>query len=227
MSDGKFFDFTFTAPVLMAHPHLDEPQAVVKGGKLKYSAAFIVPQAHPDFGRLKETVMAAGAAQWPGVDLAALVKNWPWRNGSVEADKRKAKMIAAGKEYDGSGEFQRGHLILVGRSENPPLLAGFDAQGKMVEYPEHLRKSTAASTFFFGAEVYASVSIVAGGGTDGISPYITAYLNHVLATGGGKRIGGGRSAATTVFKGYVGHVSAVDPATGAAPAANSGMGIPF
>src|SRR6185437_547486 len=181
-TETKFHDFTFTKPVIMAHPHLDAPKAIVKGGKEKYSATFVVPQNHADFERLKTLVLGAASEKFPGQDIMTTIKNWPWRSGTVEADTRKAKMEAAGKAYDGSGEFQRGHLFLVGRSDNPPVLAGFE-NGKMVEYPEQLRQKLAREKFFFGAEVYASLTIVSGGGSDGILPYVTAYLNHVLATG--------------------------------------------
>ena len=67
--------------------------------------------------------------------------------------------------------------------------------------------------FFFGAEVYAQVNLVAYKGVGANPDGVTAYLNMVVATGKGTRITSAKSA-SEVFSGYAGRVSDEDPTAG-------------
>ena len=211
--------YKLTQPAILMHPHLDAPQPFMKNGKAagepKYSASFLLDADSKDLGLLKALVLRVAQEAFPGRNIVADFKagkfSLPFKDGTKQADDRKAKCEAAGKAAD--GEFQRGKGIVVGRSgaDKPPALAYLDG-GKLAEVTQ---ANTAAAAkvkeiFFFGAKVVAVIYFKAyegGSNPDGV----TGYLNSVLAVGGGERLGGGRQSATETFKEYQGTVTDDNP----------------
>lgn len=200
--------YSFTEPVVMAHPALFEPRGFGKKGKEtgepKYSANFVFNPDSADLKAMKALAVKVARAKWPDRDLKTL--QFPFANGDKLADKRKAK---SGKD---DGAYQRGKVVIAARSKYEPRLAGIE-NGKIVDYEGEARIK-AKPKFYFGVQVFAQVNFVAYEGVGNNPDGVTAYLNMVFSTGKGEKIAGGASAAET-FKGYVGHVSAEDPTAGA------------
>lgn len=199
--------FNLTKPVIMSHPNLFEARAFGKKGKEsgtpKFSANLVFPPDSEDLKGLKALAVKQARAKWPGRDLKEL--KFPFVNGNNLADKRKAD----GKE---DGEFNRGQVIVAGRSKFEPRLAGIE-NGKVTDYEDAARVA-AKGKFYFGVEVLAQLNIVPYDGVGSNPDGVTCYVNMILSTGKGKRLGGGQSAAEA-FKGYMGSSSHEDPTGGA------------
>jgi hypothetical protein len=198
--------FNLTAPVIMIHPGLFEARAVgLKGqatGKLKFSASFMLKPEHPDLNALKELCAKVAKGRWPGRDLKEL--KFPLASGDKQADKAKSKSKDA--------EFQRGFIVLTARSQYQPRLAMIDGSRIVdLEGPAILANK---EKFFFGAEVLGQFNFASYQGVGDNPDGVNAYLNLVLVTGKGKRIGGTAASAAEVFKGYMGSHSAEDPTAG-------------
>ena len=68
------------------------------------------------------------------------------------------------------------------------------------------------ASYFFGAEVLAQVTLNPfQPSLPGSAPMVTCYLNQVLATGKGTKIGGAKKSAAQVFSGYAGVASEINP----------------
>lgn len=196
-------------PVVMAHPNVITARPFKRNGKEvgepKFGASFVFAPDAPEFKAIKAHAAAIARAEWPTVDLKVKGNvRFPWKLGDVLADKRKV----AGKE---DGEFQRGKVVLTARSKYRPGLSAF-VNGKIVDYSDDAAVAANSSKFFFGAEVLAEFNFVAME-VDG-ERSVVAYLNKVMATGKGTKLGGGGRSATETFKNYRGGASAEDP-TGA------------
>jgi hypothetical protein len=230
MADAVVIDnkFTFSAPVVLAFAkdlfvpkafaeHTGKPQ-----GDPKYRGQFVIATDHPDWVRLKDFVIGMARKQWPNGDLGAKDMQgnslilWPWRDGNKEADKRWAK--AKLKDANAADRYEniRGKVILNTSSVQAPDYVGIE-NGKPVRYEGDRLKQVKDKLFFSGAEVVPSIALVARDGNDAIKSSVTAYLNGVLGTGKGTRIGGGRPDVETVFAGYVGHAVEANPLDDAIP----------
>lgn len=214
--DGRY---ALLRPVILAHPALFEPKQFKKNGKPtgepKYSGTFVLPADSEDLKAMKTLAAKVARAKWPTRNFADL--KFPFASGDKLADQRKAK---SGKD---DGEYQRGKVVVQSRSKFAPRLAVIE-NGKIVDLDDDALKAKYKGKFFFGAEVLAEFNFVAyegGANPDGV----TAYMNLVLATGKGTRIAGG-SAASEVFKGYMGSASAEDP-TGGGSSVELDDEIPF
>lgn len=196
------------SPVILTFPNLLVPKPFTRNGKAvgepKYSGNLEMAQDHPQLAALKARAAAVAKAKFPGVSFKDLV--FPFTNGDKLADAAKAKKR--------DREFSRGKVILAARSKFAPSLSVI-VNAQITEFDESNR-AVAGRHFYSGAEVLARVNFVAYDGVgEGGKPGVTAYLGMVLATGKGKRLTGGASAAE-VFKGYVGTASAEDPVGGSA-----------
>jgi Protein of unknown function (DUF2815) len=208
-------------PVVMAFPAVTEPRKIkIRGkesGEAKYGASFVFPIDHPDLAKIKERIMGLAKAKWPGRDIAADVKagnfKLPISPGNSLIAKQTAKLVAQGKTYEGKSDFMKDKIVLKASSKYPPRLAVISG-GKISPDLEGAAIAANKSKFFFGAEVLLQVNLQAydrinAEAKDGV----TAYLNIVMATGGGKRLGGGVSA-SEAFAAYKGTSTNEDPTQG-------------
>lgn len=207
--------YNLTKPVILAHPNLitARPFKDANGkekGDPKYGCNFVLSPDHPDFAGLKAKAVQVARAKWPDRDLKEL--RFPFKDGSKEADKRKARK---GDKYTGDAEYQRGQIVLPARSNYEPALAVIDGNPPRFVDLEGAARVANEKKFYFGCEVLAQVNFVAYNKTsDDTKDGVTAYLNQVVSLNRGKRLTSAQSAAET-FKGYAGTVSAVDPTAGA------------
>lgn len=197
--------FNLTAPAVMIFPSLFEPKAIQIAGKPagepKYGANFMFGPEHPDLTGLKAAMVAVARAKWPGRDLKGLA--FPLANGDKLADQRRER---TGKD---DREFQRGKVLLKARAKFQPRLSAI-INGKLVDL-EGPAMASHKSLFFFGAEVLIQVNFATYLGVGNNSDGVTAYLNMVLTTGKGERLGSSRQSAAEAFAGYVGHSTNYDP----------------
>jgi len=203
--------FNFSKPVILTFQNLFVPRTFKdkKGnakGDPKFDATFMFAPDHPDFDRFKALAGTVAKARWPGVSLATLHK--PWDTGDAKADKRKAK---TGKD---DSDFQRGLIVVIARSTFQPRLSYIE-NGAMVDLEAEAAVTANKRRFFAGAEVLAQLNLQPYESDLGANG-VTAYLNIVVATGGGKPIPGigGGARGSDVFKGYAGTVSDRDPTAG-------------
>ncbi|MDR3562025.1 MAG: DUF2815 family protein [Negativicutes bacterium] len=205
--------YDLTAPVIIAHPTLITPRPFQENGKPKgdpvYSGDLVFPADSQELIALKELAKKAVRESCPGQKLSNFI--FPFKDGTLLADARKAKCEAADKKPD--GEYQRGQVVLKTKSKFPPGLAGIE-NGKIVDYDTEEKKVKAADKFFFGAEVLATVAFVAYAPIGENKGYVSAYLNAVFTTGKGTKLAGQAPSTAARFKGYVGSVSQDDPTKG-------------
>ncbi len=202
--------FNLTKPVIMTFPNLFKARPFKgKGGKElgepKFDASFLLDPDSDDLKNMKALCVKIARANRPSTDLKTLA--FPFKSGDKLADQAKAK--------NKDNEVSRGKVSLSARSKYQPKLAVFE-NGKIVDLDDETAIARYKSRFYPGVLVYAQLNFVwydeVGQGPAGVN----AYLNMVLTTGKGARLGGGRSAAD-VFSGYVGIVSDVDPTAGQMP----------
>jgi len=105
--------------------------------------------------------------------------------------------------------------ILVARSKFQPKLGVID-NGTLVELEDDAQKAKYKGKFYSGVVAFASVNLVAYDRVgDGNKDGVTAYLNQVLSTGQGKKLGGdGGGSLASNFSQYLGQVVTEDPTAG-------------
>lgn len=195
------YDTTQPTPILWTDTLFDpKPFKDEKGkerGDPKYSAVVLFKADHPDVAPIKVKMVAIAKAMWPDAQLNTI--NFPLKSGAKDNEKRVAK----GKK---ARDYMDGAVYITGRSKFQPGLSGIE-NGKLTDYSgEALLR--AKTKFFNGVEALVQFNFVANEVDNKRS--VTAYLNLVLSTGKGTRIGGGRSGAET-FKGYVGQATTENP----------------
>ena len=213
MSDDKVSGhYFFTQPTIMTFPALFTPRkardrAGKETGDPRYEANFVFDPAGADWQAIKQVAAKVAKARNPDVDLSTL--GWPFKNGTVEADKRKAK----GKS---DGEFARGKGILVAKTgeKYPPGLTVIE-NGQPVDLTDEALKAKFKSKFYSGVLVYAQVNLCWYDAVGNGKPGVTCRLNSVISTGKGDRIGGGMSG-SELFAKYIGTVTTEDPTAGMA-----------
>lgn len=201
--------FTFNHPVVTAFPNLFEAKKVKRAGKetgdAKFSLNLVVFPNHPEYDAFRKHVAKVARAQWADKPFSDL--KLPMSDGNKMADKRKAK---SGKD---DGDFQRGAIVIVARSKYRPSLSAL-VNGKLVEFTEETLPA-AKKYFYFGVEACVQVNCTAYDAIDeDAKPGVTAYLQSVMSTNKGKKLGGGGAPASEVFKGYVGKTVDEDPTGG-------------
>lgn len=208
MADKNEGLFTLTTPAIMVHPGLFEARAIgpkgKESGKPKYSCNFMFKPDSPDLKDMKALCAKLAKAKWPGRDMKEL--KFPFSSGDKLADKQKAR-----KNND-DGEFQRGYVVVPARSAYQPRLSMI-ANGRIVDLDGDAILAN-KDKFFFGAEALAQLNFAVYEGVGANPDGVTAYLNLVLVTGKGKKIGGSRQSGAEVFRGFAGSVSTADPTEG-------------
>jgi hypothetical protein len=128
-------------------------------------------------------------------------------------------MIARAKENgkDHDNAWLAGKVTLKAKSKFQPALAGV-VGGKVLDFDSPTAIVANKDKFYAGVEALLQVNFVAYEGdpdADGNPKKgITTYLNMVMSTGKGAKLGGSRPKASSTFKGYVGTYSAEDPTGG-------------
>lgn len=209
--------YALLKPVVIAHPNLFVPKAFGKKGKEegtpKYSANVVFPADSEDLKTLKELAGKVAKAKWPGrsfKDKEDPSKNilFPFTNGTVLADKRKAE---SGKD---DGEYQRGMIVVAARSKYEPRLSIFE-KGKVTEFASvEEAKPHASKWFYFGVQGLVKINLVAYKGVGRNPDGVTAYLDAFMSIGTGKKLTSGGGSAAEAFKGYVGQTTGEDVLAG-------------
>ncbi len=225
--------FTMTKPGILAHPNVVTPKAFSQNGKPAaadakkvYSASFVIAQDHPDVAPMKQNILAAAKALWPGVNIIEAIKagsiKVPFSTGDRIADKRVAKLKAQGKEDDHKGDYMRGQVVFKASSDFPPGLgvarykmAVIDGvERKVFDGPIDVteeNKGMHKGAFYFGTQACGRFTYRAYEVND--TKGVKAYLDMVLTFNRGKKLAGEKSAAEA-FKGVAGMVSTEDPTGG-------------
>ena len=212
MADENTGRFQTTTPLLLIYPQFDEPKPYVDprtkkaSGEARYSVRLVMDPNSDDFKTLKALAIGAAKAKFPGMALKEL--KFPFRNGDAAIAERKAELEKAGKEYMGTLDALAGMIFIPCRSKFPPTM-GTVAPGKIVDI-DPADKPAINKAFFSGALAYAVMKVNAYEKVGTNPPGVNIYLNEILATGQGKRLGGPRSVSHS-FAGVVGHLSAEDP----------------
>lgn len=208
--------FTLSAPVRLAFPDaLFTPRAFEGKGDPKYDAMFVFPDDHPDLPAIRALVKAIAQGAFPGLTPAEL--QLPWKTGAEVIAASAAAAARKGKKAPENNDWLEGTITITARSQYAPLLNAI-VNGKLVKYRDDVRP-TAKDRFYFGANVIAELNF-ASHKVGSNKPGVTAYLNELVATGGGDRIAGGKPTEEK-FNAYLGNVSQVDPSAGA-PASGDG-----
>lgn len=240
MSDLEQFQMTKPAPLIWSHLIVPRPARKMKNGETSepcYEGTWLFPTDHPDLAAIKAMMARAAMAYGPFADKIAANKaagrapldglKFPLENGNTVADKG----VTAGKDR----EFARGMALLKAKSNveiktgpkkgqplSPPRLVVLQ-NGQYVRYSEEHERPLARKFFYSG---------VLAVGTFAFSPYagmgggVACYLNEILSLNAGEKIATGvddeaKYGSPDTFKGYVGHVSSVDPTV------DSDVQIPF
>jgi hypothetical protein len=213
-------EFHTKSPIPVVFSALVEPRAFAdeksgRKGEPKYSGTLLFDNDSEDLKAFKDACVRAAKAQWPNLDIVAEVKakrlRVPWLSGEQFQAKRQAKTEKAGKEYNPQpDEWSNGKVLVRAGSKNQPAL-GYVVNGKGVDLVDEGSILANKGKFYSGALSFVQLNIVAYEAIDEYSsPGVTAYLQRVLTTGKGEKIGGVRSASET-FSAYLGKVSDVNP----------------
>lgn len=208
-----------------------KPKIMGPGPNARYTATFVIdptPQMATvdskeidmsDLGRLKrEVIKMLNAHNSTGKKLkigrlteeqeqasSHVEVQVPWKDGSKEADKIKAK----GKD----GEVFRGQTLLKASSKYQPALAAIENK-QIVEFTTEEAIAAAKKFFYSGAYMVPSVGLHWYKGDEGKPDGVSLYLNGVLFAKHGPRLGGRTQNAAETFKGYIGQISQEDPTGG-------------
>jgi hypothetical protein len=203
----------------------------VEQGEAKFGGQFLMDPTpnivngvdESDLARLKREITKMLQAKAPGKKLVprrmtqdeldggnAVEVQIPWADGTVFADKEKAK----GKD----GEYARGKIIVKAKSNFQPAMAVALSKTEVYDVKTVEQFATAAKYFYSGAILLPTFGLHWYSGIKPGDPMgVGLYLNTVVFIAHGTKLGGGgqRSAAET-FKGYVGAISEEDPTGGVA-----------
>lgn len=208
-------NYNATAPAIMTFPALFVPRKVkrrkpdgttVETGEPKYEANFLFEPTSPDFLAMK--AIAVRFARAHGIEDLGTI-GFPFKSGTKEADKRKAK----GKD---DGEFARDKIVMIARSgeKYPPKLTVIE-NGKMLDLDSEEQKTKYKGQFYSGVKVWFQVSLAwydpVG---DNAKAGITARLNVVVSTNKGDRVGGGGQSGSALFSQYLGQTTTENPTVG-------------
>jgi len=228
MAEGEIIKATsakvMTWPVVLK-PEFQKLSNGTQTEKRKFSAQFVMDPNDPDVATLKKAILGeikrvfpteytqvvaacsqGGAKASVGSVLGYFGRrlNVPLADGTVQADERVAK----GKN---DAEYKRGKVLLnaSSREESPPALGGIE-NGIVVNYETVDQRAMAASKFYFGAEAFFKVNVKAYSASSTVRG-VSAYLQTVVVTGAGERLGPQGGSATEDFGHVAGKVSSVNP----------------
>lgn len=219
-----------TTAKVMTWPTLITAEAQkLKNGEItkdkKFSADFILSQDDPDLLTIKRAVIDEVKRVFSAEYIQAMTAcsqggqkptvsgmlgylggrlNLPLTDGTVKADAR----VALGKT---DGEYARGKTVLhtSSREASPPALGGV-VNGRVIDYATADQRAMNAGQFYFGVEAYFKVNVKAYNASSTVRG-VSAYLQTVVTTNTGDRIGPQGASATEDFGHVSGHVSAVNP----------------
>ena len=198
--DNLAVEFVFPVPRVMLYAHLITPRKFKdpktgREGDPRFEASFLLPVGSDDQKAAVAAASKAASLLYPGRDLKTL--HFPFKKAEDVGEKDRERAT--------------GHIVLATKTPRPAKLSIIQ-NGKVIDLPNATEdeRAAAAKHFFRGAEVYASINFKA---YEGMGDGVTAYLQHILSTGKGEKIAGGRSG-SEVFGGYIGITSDEDPTSG-------------
>lgn len=219
----KGFAYETTRPVLGSFLNLAEARKITKSENetATFSGDFELDEVKDadEITRFRALCMDAAKELFPNgvpdedtggvMSIADAIKagkfKMPLQSGERLANKAKAKSEASGKER--LREWSRGKQVITSRSkdEYPPQVA-YHENGKFVyiEDPAAL-KAAQGKRFYTGAMVLLACRLKAykGVGANGL-PGVKAYLEGVIATGGGEKLIANTKDLQSRFSGYKG-----------------------
>jgi Protein of unknown function (DUF2815) len=167
-------------PYLFTPRAFQRPGAAAKGAP-RFETSIMFPATAPEVVALKAAIMAAAQKEFPGrTDWKGM--KWPIQDGNAKAAAR----AAIGKT---GGEMYKGMLVLSAHALSQRAPEIIDRAGNPIIDSKAVY-----------AGVYARLSVNFKGGKLG-GDHVTCYLNHVLITKAGERIGG--VSAANAFGGLV------------------------
>jgi len=192
----------------MLWPNLYEARAYDEKGEAKYGSTLLFSASSVDVAEMQAICAAIATEVWPRTPLREVMT--PGQTGEQQAEKSALAARKKGKTPR-DGSLYAGTWVLRAKSKFQPALAGVEG-GKIVKYETEVAKVAAKERFYSGANALVQLNFVAYESAIGGRnlPGITAYLNLVLVTGGGERIGG-QAADADVFRDYIGSLSDVNP----------------
>lgn len=155
----------------------------------------------------KKAVEAAKAEFGPNVDLKSV--RFPFKSGNAEADRilAKAQKVAQErgedpKKTEKDVAFYRGKIVMKTTSAYAPKVVDNNGDDLL----DH-------DKIYGGVKVRSEFNFRATEITEGeeTKRYVSAYVNFIMKTGDGPRIGGGGRSAKEVFKGLLGGSTTEDP----------------
>lgn len=230
MSDKKEKPtITFQTGYIGTYLNIMEAKAFARKGQPlgdpKFSASFVIDPKSADFETLKAAVVNLLKENLPGkklvagrrmtqeeADAGAVEVNLPWRRGEDEVKRLTEK----------GGEFKdiyTGNMIVKASSKYRPLLDAIEKSapnGILSFSTDEIIKAQGSKYFYsgayflptFGLNFYAAKGRDPGG--------VSLYLNAMLFTKHGERLGGRKHNPAEAYKGYLGKISQEDPTAGAA-----------
>lgn len=202
-----FFTKTPTQTIYLKQLFVPQPymENGVPQGEPKYSCTFVFSPDHPDLKDLRVHCAQVARAKWQDLptDAASLkaAVQFPWRSG----DEANAEKVSRGKK---PYEVIKGKTTLKASSTRPPMLAILE-NGGITQLESDLQRATGKSKFYEGVECFAEINFVAM--QKGRNRFVVAYLNQVMSTNTGTRLGSTGTPASEIWKGHVGSLSAVNP----------------
>ena len=190
-------------------PNLYEAKAFDEKGEPKFGSTLLFSPSSVDVAEIGALCQRIAKEIWPATPYKDVIV--PGIAGEKQIERSAAAARKKGKEPKGN-EFYKGQWVVKASSKFQPALAGVES-GKIVKYDTEVAKVAAKERFYSGANALVQLNFIAYesemGGRN--LPGITCYLNMVMVTGGGDRIGGSGKADADVFSQYIGSLSDVNP----------------
>ena len=185
-----------TPEARLIYPHLFKPHQMTMNGKPKGDPRFEVELLFDpsSIDAMKQKALAVARAKWPGRELSQI--RFPFKKGEAIKAEREAK---GKKGFD----YYNGMISLRASSTHKPKVV--DHQGEEI---------LDEGRVYGGCYGYAELNFVAWDGNgDNIPDCVTVYLNMIMKSRDGERLGGGRYP-KEVFSGVIGKDSQEDPTAG-------------
>lgn len=176
---------------------------------------------------LSKVCVEVAKSAFPGINMKDEFKvgtNWPIHDGTALADKKEAEAAARGKNKD-CGHYRDLKIIKAKtKEENPPRLYIREG-GKNVQLAQAIEVQAAKAKQLFAGGNYAYAEISVAGTESAGRKYISFYVNSVVFTREGDRIGG--SSLMDRFDGYASQTTDYDPTDGLDDLMGSDDDLPF
>jgi len=156
-----------------------------------------------------QVCVEAAKITWPGINVKEEFKvgvNWPIHDGDAWADMKEAKGEKNVDHYRGI------KLIKAKTSEDIPPRLYIMENGKRTQLAQAIEADANRAKQFFAGGNYAYAELSCAGVLSGTDKYITFYVNSVVFTRTGDRLGG--SSLIDRFEGYKSQSADYDPTEG-------------